>query len=148
MDSTLHNLFGATYERGAKSPETQDCKSLFLEIMNHYGNHITIRDIEILAVEQVAAAQAKGEYPYTQVDSQIVQEHIESGKWQKLNKPEIGCAVCIALDANHPDMVQHVGVYVGDNKFIHIMQKTGVITTPINHLFFRRKIRGFYKWIG
>jgi cell wall-associated NlpC family hydrolase len=54
--------------------------------------------------------------------------------------------VTIALDHDKPNLVQHLGVYIGEGKFIHIMQKTGVVVTRIDHAFFKRKIRGYYRW--
>lgn len=146
MDSTLLNLFHSKYERGGKTANTHDCKSLFVEVMNRYGNDVQAPDIETLAVEQVVAAEAKGEYAYTDVDSSIIENELASGKWEKIDEPVEGCAVCIALDPMKPKQVQHLGVYIGDGKFLHILKDMGVVTTRIDDRFFRRKIRGFYKW--
>ena len=146
MDSILHDLFGAKYERRSGNPGSYDCKSLFVEVMNRYGNEISTPDIEVLAIEKVLAAQARGEYAYTEIDAAMIQAEIDSGKWEQIDNPEPGCAVTIALDPNKPDLIQHLGVYVGDGKFIHIMQKTGVIVTRIDDIFFKRKIRGYYRW--
>lgn len=142
----LHDLFTAKYERGGKSPNTYDCKSLFVEVMNRYGKPVQTEDIEIFAIEQVVAAQARGEYAYTDVDSRMIQEEMKSGRWEKLEEPEIGCAVLIALDSNNPQLIQHLGVYIGEDRFIHILEDMGVMSTKLNDRFFRRKIRGFYKW--
>ncbi len=146
MDSTLLDLFHSKYERGGKSPQTHDCKSLFVEVMNRYGNPVQAPDIEVLAVEQVVAAQAKGEYAYTHIDSAMIKAEIDSGKWEKLETPVEGCAVVIALDPHQPDLIQHLGVYVGDGKFMHILQDMGVLTTRIDDRFWGKKIRGYYKW--
>lgn len=146
MDSTLLDLFNGKYERGGKTPGTYDCRSLFIEVMHRLGNDIRISDVEHVAVEQVAASLANNEYPYTNADSRVIDREIQSGKWEKLDVPERGCAVCIALDAAKPDLVQHLGVYIGNNKFIHILQDRNVSVTDINDRFFRRKIRGYYRW--
>lgn len=146
MDSTLLDLFGAKYERRGSTPNTYDCKSLFVEVMNRYGHPIKTPDIEVLAIEQVLAAEARGEYAYTEIDANMIQSEIASGRWEKIDQPEEGCAVVIALDPAKPNLVQHLGVYIGDNKFIHILKNTGVITTRLDDRFFQRKIRGYYKW--
>jgi len=146
VDSILHDLFGAKYERRSENQNTYDCKSLFVEVMKRYGNHISTPDIEVLAIEKVIAAQARGEYAYTEIDADMIQAEIDSGKWEKIEHPEVGCAVTIALDHDKPNLVQHLGVYIGEGKFIHIMQKTGVVVTRIDHAFFKRKIRGYYRW--
>lgn len=142
----LHDLFSAKYERGTGKPGTYDCKSLFVEVMNRFGNNVKTPDIEIYAIEQVLAAEARGEYPYSEADFNIIQEELASGKWEKIDEPVEGCAVLMALDPHKPHVIQHLGVYIGDNKFIHILQDMGVITTKLNDRVFARKIRGFYKW--
>ena len=142
----LKDLIGMPYERGGKTPGTHDCRSLFIEVMNRFDNKVSVPDIEQTAIEDVVAAHARGEYPYSQSDSGIVNRELGSGKWQKLDEPEIGCAVCIALDPYHPDLIQHLGVYIGSNKFIHTLERHGVMTSRVNDLYFRRKIRGYYKW--
>lgn len=120
--------------------------TLFLEVMQHYGNDVKHEDIEQMAIEEVLSAQGRGEYPYTDHDSSAIEREISSGRWTKLDTPEIGCAVAMALDSFHPDKVQHLGVYIGENKFIHILEDIGVLTTRIDDRFFRRKIKGFYRW--
>ena len=145
---SLKDLIGMPYERGGKTPGTYDCRSLFIEVMNRFGNKVIVADIEETAVEIVTSKLAIGEYPYTESDNQIVNQELQSGKWQQLDEPEIGCAVCIALDPHRPKLIQHLGVYIGENKFIHILERHGVITSRVNDLFFKRKIRGYYKWIG
>jgi cell wall-associated NlpC family hydrolase len=144
----LNDLIGKTYERGGKTPGTYDCRSLFIEVMNRFGHDVQVSDIGHTAVEHIVAAQALKEYAYTETDAKIIEQDLQNGKWQKLDEPEPGCAVCIALDPLKPQRVQHLGVYIGDNKFIHVVENHGVITTKLNDLFFRRKIRGYYKWIG
>ena len=142
----LLDLFKSKYERGAKTPGTHDCRSLFVEVMHRYGCPVEVADIEKMAIEEVLAAQSRGDYAYTDIDYALVEHEIASGNWEKIDEPVEGCAVCMALDSNNPDKIQHVGVYVGDGKFIHILEDTGVVTTRIDDRFFRRKIRGFYKW--
>lgn len=149
MASTLHDLCKAKYLRGGTDPNIGlDCKSLFVEAMNIYGNKVDVGDIEIYAVEEVMAAMARGECAYTDVDSSMIENELKSGKWEKLDEPIIGCAVIMALDSMKPDKVQHLGVYIGDGRFIHILETTGVIISRTDDRFFRRKIRGFYKWLG
>lgn len=146
MDLTLRDLFGARYERGGKTPGTYDCKSLFVEVQNRFGNAVQTPDIEILAVEQVLAAEARGEYAYTGTDSALIEQELASGKWEQLAVPEEGCAVLIALDLDKPNLVQHLGVCIEDGKFIHILQKMGVVVSRLADPFWRGKIRGYYRW--
>lgn len=152
MVSTLpdmRDLRIAKYKRGGRSAdEGLDCKSLFVEVMNRCGNDVRTPDIEVFAVERVAASLARGEYPYSEADAGLVAQELRSGKWQKIDAPEFGCAVLMALDPDKPALIQHLGVYIGGERFIHILEDMGVIVSRIDDRFFRRKIRGFYRWIG
>lgn len=149
VDSILHNLCKSKYQRGANEPGVaMDCKSLFVEAMKVFGNDVKVADIEIYAIEQIIAAQARGEYAYTDIDSSMIEDELKSGKWEKLDEPIAGCAVTMALDSMKPELVQHLGVYIGDGKFIHILEDIGVVISRTDDRFFRRKIKGFYKWLG
>ena len=52
----------------------------------------------------------------------------------------------MTLDHDKPNLGQHLGVDIGKGKCIHIRQKTGVVVTRIDDVFFKRKIRGYYRW--
>ena len=104
-----------------------------LEVMRRYGYNVGDTDVAVYATEVVAAAIA-GE--------------IKNGHWLALDAPEPGCAVAMALDTNAPQRVQHLGVYLGGQRFIHILQKRGVLVSRIDDRVFSGKIRGYYRWIG
>jgi len=83
VDSTLLKLFNSKFERGGKTPGTHDCQTLFVEVMKHYGHNVVPVDIGKMAIEQVVAMQARGEYPYSYVDEKIIKQEISTNKWQK-----------------------------------------------------------------
>ena len=130
----LTKLFGAPFVRGGRDVKIGlDCQGLFLEAMRAFGNEVEDTDTAEYATEVVAG---------------LISEAIENGKWEKIDAPEEGCAVAIALDSIALDKTDHLGVFIGENKFIHILEKRGVVTNRIDDKFFRNKIRGFYRWIG
>jgi len=130
----LIQLFKAPFVRGGRNIETGlDCQGLFIELMRYYGHEVKESFVAEYATQEVA---------------QVVEKEIGSGKWLKLNEPEIGCAVGMALDSMFPFLVQHLGIYIGEGKFIHILEKRGVVTNKITDRFFSGKIRGYYRWIG
>lgn len=68
------------------------------------------------------------------------------GAWAVVTSPKAGDVVCMDNDPAVPGTVQHFGVYLGGNLFIHILQKTGVLLTDINDPFWARRIRGYCRW--
>lgn len=41
-------------------------------------------------------------------------------------------------------IADHVGVYLGDGKFIHAHETAGVVITRTDHFFWKRRIEGYY----
>ena len=132
-DVDLVDFFGAQFRSGGRGNGLFDCQGLFLEVMRRYGHDVQERDTAEYATEVVAALIAGEE---------------KSGKWQRISQPEEGCAVTLALDPDAPEKAQHLGVYVGDGRFIHILKNRAVTASRIDDRFFCCKIRGYYRWIG
>ena len=134
MNLELTKLFGAPFVRGGRDVKTGlDCQGLFLEAMKSFGHEVENTDTAEYATEVVAGLIAKAAV---------------SEKWVKIEVPEEGCAVAIALDSLALDKTDHLGVYIGENKFIHMLEKRGVVTNRIDDPFFKNKIRGFYRFVG
>lgn len=135
MNPKVNELFHTKFVRGGRDPKIGvDCQGLFLSAMKCFGNEVKDTDTAEYATEVVSG---------------LIEEASKNGKWQKVDKPEPGCAVAIALDPDFPDKAQHLGVYIGEGKFIHILEgKRGVLVTKIEDRFFKGKIRGFYRFTG
>jgi cell wall-associated NlpC family hydrolase len=132
MDLQLHDLFNAQFVRGGRDAKTGlDCQGLLLKVLERFGISIKGTSISSYATEVV---------------SNVINEEFHTIKWIKIEQPEEGCVIAMALDPMQPDKVQHLGVYIGEGKFIHILEKHGVLTSRISDRFFKGKFRGFYKW--
>ena len=68
--------------------------------------------------------------------------------WQKIEGPEEGAVVAMAIDPETPDAVQHFGICIGGGHFLHTLQKIKSCTMRLDDPFWSRKIRGFYRWTG
>jgi cell wall-associated NlpC family hydrolase len=134
VDSRLTELFQAKFVNGGRDVNTGlDCQGLFLKVMSLHGHNVKDTDVASYATEVVASTIA---------------EELQSGKWKKIDKPEVGCAVVIALDSFAPEKAQHLGVYIGEGQFVHMLEKRGVVVNRINDRFFQQKIRGYWAWNG
>ena len=54
---------------------------------------------------------------------------------------------CLVLFTIRGQYVTHIGMMIDNNRFIHIMEKSGVTVENINRLEWKKRIKGFYKWI-
>jgi murein DD-endopeptidase / murein LD-carboxypeptidase len=58
-----------------------------------------------------------------------------------LNQNELkpGDLVFFTRSYNTPDFITHVGIYIGDNRFIHASTSSGVIITPLANPWWRQR---------
>jgi len=43
--------------------------------------------------------------------------------WQVVQEPKLYDVIAMAHDPNHPKIIQHFGIYIGDGKMIHTLNK-------------------------
>lgn len=132
MPPDLSGLIGIPFIQNGRDPTRGlDCWGLCREVFRRYG--IEVPDFHMACYD---AFQING----------ILEG--ERPSWIRLDAPEPGCAVCFALDQNFPELVQHLGVYVGGGRILHTLEKRGSSLIRLDDRFFGRKIRGFYRWNG
>lgn len=108
--------------------EKIQCWGLVRIVQERFGNIVPDYTIPAEASMQIAAAYI-----------------LEFNKWEKLDAPEPGCVIAMAIDPNYPGYIQHFGVCLG-NTFIHTLQKLNSHISPMDHRFFAKKMKGFHRW--
>lgn len=117
------DLIGVPFIDGGRDKSGMDCWGLAREMYRRQG--IDIPDYHVSAVSAVSVASQMG---------------VDVAYWQKLAQPALGCLVLIRLS---PDVwANHVGIYIGDGKFIHAYSATGVSIGRLRR--WRSRIVGFY----
>ena len=64
---------------------------------------------------------------------------------QRVQFPQFGDVVAIKADPRIPDIIQHFGMYLERNQFIHVTPLQGVIITRVEGSW-KRRIEGYYRW--
>jgi cell wall-associated NlpC family hydrolase len=129
------DLQDAPFVDGGRDPATGlDCWGLFRLAMQRYGHDVPDFKVSAFASNEIGAT---------------VTVELMGGRWNPIEKPYPGCAALMALDPYAPRVIQHFGVYTGENgcKFLHTLEKTGPILSPINQPPWSRVIKGFCEWI-
>jgi cell wall-associated NlpC family hydrolase len=128
----LSGLIGIPFVQNGRDPaKGLDCWGLCREVFRRYG--IDVPDFQMACYDAFQIHDAvESERPF----------------WIRLDEPEDGCLVLFALDAFAPDIIQHLGVYVGEGKILHTLEKRGSSLIRLNDRFFGKKMRGFYRWNG
>jgi len=70
----------------------------------------------------------------------VINSHIDN--WEELTAPNIG-DLCLFNIMGEPT---HVGIYVGDNKFLHCRENMDSVVESLNNLKWKNRFVGFYKY--
>jgi len=127
----LNDLIGIPFENGARQLDKCDCMGL--AVMAHKCYNIDIPDFKIDAFSD------------PDISGTFI-EQLESNNWVKLEKPEAPCIVCMAMTSEYPDLVTHIGTYIGNDRILHTLKGKTSYTFKLDHPFFKNKILGFYKY--
>lgn len=131
--SSFSDLVGIPFRRRGRDPKIGlDCWGLFRLAMERFDNKMPDFDVDPMSIVEISEIGAKER---------------TSGRWEKIEKPEPGCAVAMSLHPDMPEVIQHVGVCVDKRRFIHTLVKTGSIVSRVNDHLGGPKIRGFYRWV-
>ena len=130
----LGDFIGIPFVDGGRDYYGCDCMGLVGLIFKEYGIDVPVYDIKC---DDTKAISEQFCWLY---------DNKENNGWVEIDKPEEPCLIAFAIDGNMPDQVCHVGVYVGDNRFIHTIAKQGSSLQKLSHLFYRNKIKGFFKY--
>jgi cell wall-associated NlpC family hydrolase len=126
MSDLYSKLLGVPYKKNGRDYDGLDCYGL---IQLYYREKLGIYLPEYVTPEN------------DNMVSQIVME----GKqlWEELEKPAPDCAVLFRVKAYY----YHMGIILDDRSFLHIVQHKNVCKEKLDHLFWKNRIEGYYKWI-
>lgn len=113
----------------AYGPDSYSCYGLLWEVYRRFGIDIPKVNISVTACKQAS-------------NDEIAKQTTHN--WKPIEQPEVPCAVLIK--STHPDYANHVGVYIGKGKMIHITINRNVVVDPLDS--WKHKILGYYRYSG
>ena len=125
----IKKYLGVPFKDGGRDLDGLDCWGLFMLVMREFGHEVPDYKVSCFDTPGIGAA---------------FRESI--GQWYLAEGPSPGVAVAMAIHEKAPDMIQHFGVALNKHRFIHTLEKTGVIITRLDDPFFKAKIKGLYEW--
>jgi len=134
MSGTLPNLrkcIGVPFANGGRDFDGADCWGMVMLTFGEFG--IKLPDYKISCFDT------------DEINNQVDLERVE---WLPLTKPEVPCLIVMRIDKDVPEACNHLGVFIGNGRFIHTLKKQNSIQERINHPYFSKKIEGFYRFVG
>ena len=132
MSKDFSKFIGIPFKDGASSMEFADCWGLCKMIFKEYGK--SVPDYTISCFKPINI-------------NDVMEKEKSNPSWLKIEKPKEPCLITMALDYRLPGMIQHAGVYIGNNKLIHTLKKHDSMISKLDHIFFKSKIKGFYEYV-
>lgn len=109
-----------------------DCWGLVMEVHRRMGNEIQDLAVTSCFDTEAAAAQAK--------------RAIEFGLWYRVEVPAFGDVIALETNPNLPGCIDHTGIYIGDGRMLHTIQKHNCVVVRLDDHWYKNKLRGFYRW--
>ena len=123
------DLVGVPFlEHGRDPRKGLDCWGLVRTVYSRVGIELPDRP-EYMAVDVMDSGAVSGLMK------------IQEPRWKKIVCPQVPCVVALSISCG--SWANHVGVYVGEGKFVHAYRLSGVVVDRISH--WRSRIIGFYK---
>jgi hypothetical protein len=122
----VNDLVGVPFLDGGRGPDGYDCWGLCLEVFRRHG--VDLPDYKLCCHDTEGFfGLFVGELP----------------RWTRHEPPDVPVPSVVAIRFNSP-MVNHVGICVGDGRFLNTREKTGVVIERLDSLYWRNRIEGFY----
>ena len=101
--------------------------------------------IRLFYMEQLGIKIYEHKSKYDNIKSVIMEYlHESETNWTSHKEPELYDVVAMAHDMNHPDIIQHFGIYIGNGKMLHTLQKVG--SHIVNIRDYKYFIKGYHRW--
>ena len=132
MENTCAALVGVPFKDGGRGPsEGFGCWGLVSFVYALRGQPLEDYAIGATETERIDAA--------IEVNSAVQWEKVRAGAEEYLD------VLTFRLDNNAPQYVTHVGVFMGDGRFLHSLQKTGVVLSRVSDPFWRARSAGTFR---
>jgi hypothetical protein len=120
----IADLIGIPYKPKGRDKNGMDCLGVAIEVLKRNG--ITLKDVFYEDTEP-------------ETNKRIMETMEASIPSTKLERPEINCIIEFTV-LGQPS---HIGVYLGNDEFIHASRQFGVV---IDRLYrWKNRVRGYYR---
>lgn len=126
----LNDLIGkpfASEPEHSYGPHSYSCYGLLCEVYRRYGINLPKTNISVTACREVSNKE--------------IEEHAAK-YWREISELETPCAILIK--STNPDFANHIGVYIGNGKMLHITINTNVCIDKVKN--WKNRIIAYYQY--
>jgi len=134
--ANVDDLIGIPFVDEGRSPAGYDCWGLAMEVASRFAH--VLPEFYICAKDTLQINKVMN-------NNKTLADQNENPKWKHLTKPDPGCLILLT---NTICGVNHAGIYLGQDKFIHTLRNIGVHIDKITGPMWKRRIKGFYWYVG
>lgn len=131
------DLIGVPFKNQGRDIKTGfDCYGLVVEVFSRCGYKIP--------------KEYYADYNDTEAVKKLITEKTAiKSHWKKVDMKNMPVPCLLAICFGTPKgVVNHTGVYIGDGKFIHTRENTGVCVDRVSSPAWYRIIEGAYEYVG
>lgn len=121
------DLIGKPFKDFGRGPDAYDCWGLAREVFHRYG--VDLPDFAISCKDSPKVSRTM---------------YQQERKWRRLQSPVVPCLCVFRCSEIDRKLVSHLGVYVGNGRFLHASDKTGVAIERLDHPWWKRVFFGYY----
>ncbi len=128
MTVDLNDLIGKPFDQDGYGPDKFSCYGLAVEVYRRFGFDIPKTNISVCACKEASEKE---------IQDQMARS------WVKTDMLEVPSAVLIA--SRNPEFANHIGVYIGNDRFIHITLNRNAVIDRLSN--WKKRIIGFYRYV-
>ena len=125
----FNDIIGKPFHEDGYGPDNYSCYGLAVEVFKRFGIDIPRTNISVCACKQAS-------------QKEIRDNLIKYWQWIDRLKVPVG----IVIKSTSPEFANHLGVYIGRGRMIHVTQNRNVVIDRISN--WKNKIIGYYKYVG
>lgn len=123
------DLIGKPFDPDGYGPEGYSCYGLAVEVFRRYGVDIPRTNISVCTCKETSQKE--------------ILTHL-ARHWAPVDMLEIPAG--LVIKSTNPDFANHLGVYIGSGRFIHVTKNRSVVIDRISN--WKSKIIGYYRYVG
>lgn len=130
-DECIRKYLGVPYKHGGRDSSGLDCYGMVVLVYKDLG--ISLPDYEY----QKGWEEEGKDY--------FVTEYHKGFK--KVMEPKLWDVV-LFRNSRNSDVVNHVGIYVGEDQVLHCLEEKTILVGKLSHPYWRKRVYGYFRRVG